>query len=88
MLTLRVKLTIHSDDTTHPARATFDELSEVHEAQAVFQVNETEYIDRDDWGFKITYRSQESFVQSTDLREIERVMADVAPNTFEEKLGY
>lgn len=83
--TLRVVLTVSEADPHEGAQAAFEQLSERHDAQAIFQVNRTPYVD-DDWGFRITYRSQTEFVQSTSLVEIERAMARVAPNTFERRV--
>lgn len=85
MRTLRVKLTISESGEHGAARAAFDEIAERHSDQAVFQVNETRYVDEDDWGFKLTYRANSDFCQSTSLREIDRAMAQVAPNSFERR---
>ncbi len=87
MQTLRVKLHIPTEDPQDTARAVFDELADVHSDQAIFQVNESEYIDDDSWGFRVTYRSQKRFVRSTSPADIERVMRRVAPNSFERRLS-
>jgi len=86
MRTLRVKLTVSERDPPPEARATFERIAGCHEDQAIFQVNRTAYVDRDGWGFRVTYRSQEAFAQTTSLRELERTMARVAPHTFERRV--
>lgn len=86
MQTLRVKLNIPDEEAYQAAKNAFDEISEIHEDQAIFQVNQTQYVSEATWGFKITYRGQSQFVQTTSLREIERAMSQVAPNTFDERL--
>jgi hypothetical protein len=85
MRTLRVKLIIPEPEPQGPREA-FEKVSEVHADQAIFQINQTEYVGPDGWGFKITYRSNETFVQSTALAEIERAMAAVASNAFERRM--
>lgn len=86
MRTLRVKLTAPETGPRQAAQAVFDEVSELHSDQAVFQVNRTRYVDADDWGFRITYRSNEAFVRTTSLAELEDAMARVAANAFERRV--
>ena len=90
MQTLRIKLIIPADSADHAARAIFTELSQVHEDQAIFQVNQTEYISDDEWGFRIQYDTklyvEKEFIQSTSLMEIEQVMTQVAPQSFEQRI--
>lgn len=87
MWTLRVKLTVPSDDAHPVARATFETVSEVHEDQAIFQINETAYVDADTWGFKTSYSSGTGFMQTTNPATVERAMAAVAPVSFDERLA-
>ncbi|ERH11608.1 MAG: hypothetical protein J07HB67_00616 [halophilic archaeon J07HB67] len=87
MQTLRVKLTVPETDPPPGARATFEQAADRHEDQAVFQVNRTAYVDREGWGFRISYRSDGAFVQTTSLRELEATMAAVAPHTFEQRVA-
>ncbi len=87
MQTLRVKLHIPTEGPWDTARDAFDELADVHSDQAIFQVNESAYIDDDSWGFRVTYRSQTLFVRSTSPADIERVMQRVAPHSFERRLS-
>lgn len=87
MITLRVKLNVPETNPPSGAHRAFERVSEIHSDQAIFQINRTGYLDRRDWGFRVTYRSQGTFVRSTSLEEIERAMAAVAPNTFERRVG-
>jgi len=87
MQTLRVKLHIPNEDPRDTARQTFDQLADIHSDQAIFQINGSEYIDDDTWGFGISYRSQRMFIQSTSPADIERVMWHVAPRSFERRLS-
>lgn len=82
MRTLRVKLTLPEPEPRGPREA-FEAVSELHADQAIFQINQTEYVDPNGWGFKITYRSNETFVQTTALADLEQAMAAVASNAFE-----
>ena len=86
MITLRVKLNVPEANPPPGAYGAFEQVSEIHSDQAIFQVNRTEYLDRRDWGFRVTYRSQRTFVRSTSLEEIEGAMAAVAPSTFERRV--
>jgi len=86
MRTLRLKLTIPETEPPSAARETFQRVADLHEDQAIFQVNRTAYVARDEWGFRVTYRSQEAFVQTTSLRELEATMARVAPHTFQRRV--
>jgi hypothetical protein len=89
MRTLRVKLVV-SDEAHGAAREAFDELSEVHADQSIFQVNETHYVDDSSWGFQVRYETEihakQEFVQSTSPADIEAVMAKVAPDSFERRV--
>ena len=89
--TLRIKLVVSDGDGCEAAHNAFAELSEIHRDQAIFQVNETQYVADDGWGFKITYEtpvySHEEFVQSGSLPAIERAMAAVASDAFERRLS-
>lgn len=87
MRTLRVKLNLPSDDAYPAARATFETLSEVHEDQAIFQINETAYVNDDTWGFRVSYRSEAAFVQTTTPTAVERAMKSVAPVSFDKRLS-
>jgi maltodextrin utilization protein YvdJ len=82
MRTLRVKLTLPEPQGP---RETFEAVSELHADQAIFQINQTEYVDPNGWGFTITYRSNETFVQTTTLAELEQPMGAVASNAFERR---
>ena len=82
MRTLRVKLTLPEPEPRGPREA-FEAVSGLHADQAIFQINQTEYVDPDDWGFTITYRSNATFVQTTTLAELEPAMTAVASNAFE-----
>lgn len=88
--TLRVKLVIPERTSRREARAVFEELSEIHEDQAIFQINRTEYLDDDGWGFRIQYDTKlyvkKEFIQSRSLAAIERVMARVALESFERRI--
>lgn len=88
--TLRIKLVVSDGDGYEAAHDAFAELSEIHEDQAIFQVNETRYVADDGWGFKITYEtpvySREEFVRSVSLPDIERAIAAVAPDSFERRI--
>jgi maltodextrin utilization protein YvdJ len=86
MQTLRVKLNLPATDPPKAAQNTFETISEIHSDQAIFQVNQTQYLDSDDWGFRVTYRSNGTFVQTTSLAELERTMANVADNSFEQRV--
>lgn len=90
MRTLRVKLVVPESGSHREARAVFEELSEIHEDQAIFQINRTEYLDDDDWGFRIQYDTKlyvkKEFIQSRSLAAIERVMARVALESFERRI--
>lgn len=86
MQTLRVKLNLPATDPPEAAQSTFETISEVHSDQAIFQVNQTQYLDADDWGFRVTYRSNDTFVQTTSLTQLERTMANVADNSFEQRV--
>lgn len=89
MRTLRVKLIIPESDSYETARATFDALADLHADQSIFQVNQTPYVDAETWGFQIRYETElqttQDFVRSTSLREVERVMAEVASDSFEQR---
>jgi hypothetical protein len=88
--TLRVTLTLPEKGTHDAARATFEVVSEVHEDQAIYQINRTSNVDEDDWGFRIQYDAEiytrTDFVQSTSPAEVERVMSRVTPGAFEERV--
>lgn len=90
MRTLRVKLVIAERTSRREARAVFEKLSEIHEDQAIFQINRTEYLDDDGWGFRIQYDTKlyvkKEFIQSRSLAAIERVMARVALGSFERRI--
>ncbi|ERG97123.1 hypothetical protein [Haloquadratum walsbyi] len=86
MRPLRVKLNISEAGDHKPAREAFEKISTIHDDQAIFQINQTQYIDQDTWGFKITYRTQSEFIQTVCLGDIERVMWRVAPNSFDRKI--
>jgi hypothetical protein len=90
MRTLRVKLVVPGDGSRGVARAVFDELSEIHADQSIFQVNQTRYVGDGDWGFQIRYETEihtrDEFVQSTSLAELERAMARVGPESFERRV--
>lgn len=87
MRTLRVKLIIPDEGAYTTARDVFETLSELHASQAIFQVNQTQYVGEDTWGFQIRYETEihtkTAFVQSTSLRDIEQTMAEVGPRSFE-----
>lgn len=83
---LRVKLTIPETDPPPEAEDAFDAISQIHSDQAIFQLNQTQYVDGRTWGFKITYRTNQGFVQSTRLQEIEQLMAQIASNSFERRV--
>jgi hypothetical protein len=89
MRTLRVKLVV-SDEGHGAAREAFDQLSEIHADQSIFQVNQTRYVDDDSWGFQVRYETEihtrQEFVQSTSLADIEAVMVQVAPDSFERRV--
>jgi hypothetical protein len=91
MRTLRVKLIVPGGDSHDAARDAFDELSEIHADQSIFQVNQTQYVDDDSWGFQIRYETEihtkQGFVQSTSLADIEQVMNRVAPGSFEQRVN-
>lgn len=82
----RVKLTVSEASPPPTARAAFDELSALHEDQAIVRVDRTRYVDEDGWGFRVTYRTRDEFVQSTSLRAVERTMSRVAPTSFERRV--
>ena len=90
MQTLRIKLVIPPDSPDHAAHDLFTELSQIHEDQAIFQMNQTEYIADDDWGFQVQYDTklyiEREFIQTTSLAEIEQVMTQVAPQSFERRI--
>jgi hypothetical protein len=87
--TLRVKLTI-PNETDDAAHAAFETLSTVHADQAIFQVNQTQYVSEDSWGFQIRYETslhtQTAFIQSTSVPAIEDVMAQVALDSFDRRV--
>jgi hypothetical protein len=89
-LTLRIKLVVPDEDGYGTARDAFAELSAVHEDQAIFQLNETGYVDEDSWGFQVRYETplytHSEFVQSTSLSAVERAMVAVAPDSFERRI--
>jgi hypothetical protein len=89
-LTLRIKLVVPDADGYGTARDAFAELSAVHEDQAIFQINETRYVDDDSWGFQIRYETPlytcSEFVQSTSLPVVERAMSAVASDSFERRI--
>lgn len=89
--TLRIKFVIPDGDGYEVARDAFKQLSEIHEDQAIFQINETEYVDDDCWGFQIKYETslytRTEFVQSTSLLDIERATAAVASDSFEQRIS-
>ncbi|TSD09747.1 hypothetical protein DP107_13865 [Haloglomus irregulare] len=88
--TLRIKLVVSDGDGCEAAHNAFAELSEIHRDQAIFQVNETQYVADDGWGFKITYEtpvySREEFVRSASLPDIERAIVAVAPDSFKRRI--
>ncbi|ERG91623.1 MAG: hypothetical protein J07HQW1_01657 [Haloquadratum walsbyi J07HQW1] len=86
MRPLRVKLNISEKDHHTAAREAFEEISTIHDDQAIFQINRTQYINQDTWGFKITYRTKSGFIQSVCADAIEQVMWQVAPNSFDRRL--
>ncbi len=90
METLRVKLVVPESGPSKTAREAFDELSAVHEDQAVFQLNQTEYVDEDNWGFSVTHTlrgpGNREFVQTTSLADIERAMARAAAGPFDKRV--
>jgi hypothetical protein len=98
MRTLRVKLNVpnvpsvpdETSDGDDAAHAAFETLSTVHADQAIFQINRTQYVDEDSWGFQIRYETslhtQTAFIQSTSVPAIEDVMAQVAPESFEQRV--
>lgn len=91
MRTLRVKLNI-SEETADgdAAYAAFERLATVHADQAIFQINQTQYVGEDSWGFQIRYETslhtQTAFIQSTSVPAIENVMARVAPGSFDRRV--
>lgn len=89
--TLRIKFVVPDEDGYEAAHDAFEELSEIHEDQAVFQVNETQYVDDDCWGFETTYETplytRTEFVQTTSLPDIERAMSAVAPRSFQQRIA-
>lgn len=87
MRTLRVKLNIPEEGDHRQARNAFTQISNIHADQAIFQVNQTPHITDEDWGFKIEYRANTGFIQTTSLKDIERVMAQVAHNRFERRIN-
>jgi hypothetical protein len=87
MRTLRVKLHIPEDDTRDTERQVFDMIADIHSDQAIFQVNESEYITDERWGFAITYWSQRTFIQTTSPADVEHAMWQVAPPSFERRLS-
>ncbi|MFB6175598.1 MAG: hypothetical protein ABEI99_00340 [Halobaculum sp.] len=86
MRTLRLKLNVSPDNPRPEARTAFETLSAIHEDQAIFQINETPYVDDDSWGFRASYRSEAAFVQTTSPAVVERAMATVAPRSFNERI--
>jgi len=86
MRPLRVKLNISEEEHHSAARETFETISTIHDDQAIFQINQTQYINQDTWGFKITYRTKSEFIQSVCLNDIEQVMWHVTPNSFERRV--
>lgn len=86
MITLRVKLSIPETDPPPGAEDAFTTLSEIHSDQAIFQTNQTEYVDKQNWGVKVTYRTRQEFVQSTRIARLERVMSQVGSNSFERRI--
>jgi maltodextrin utilization protein YvdJ len=86
MIPLRVKLNIPETDPPPGAKDAFDAISEIHSDQAIFQVNQTQYVDERSWGFRVTYRENRGFVQSTRVQEIEQLMSQVASNSFERRV--
>lgn len=86
MISLRVKLNRPETDPPPGATEAFTDLADIHSDQAIFQVNQTQYVDSENWGFKLTYRASSEFVQSTRLSEIERRMTRVAPSSFERRV--
>lgn len=86
MISLRIKLNLPETDPPSGAAEAFTDLAKIHSDQAIFQINQTEYVDRENWGFKLTYRANSGFVQSTRLSEIEQGMARVAPSSFERRV--
>lgn len=90
METLRVKLILPENTPSQAAREAFDELSAVHEDQAVFQLNQTEYVDEDSWGFSVTHTlrgpEDREFVQTASLVDIERAMARAAAAPFDKRV--
>lgn len=90
MRTLRVKLVVPDEGSYATARDVFETLSELHASQAIFQVNQTQYVGEDTWGFQIRYETEihtkTTFVRSTSLCDIEQAMAEVAPHSFERRV--
>ena len=90
MRTLRLKLVVPGEGAPDTARRVFDRLSDIHSDQAIFQVNQTPYVDNDSWGFQVRYETEiytrTEFVQSTSPADIEQVMAQVAPDSFERRV--
>ncbi len=90
MQTLRVKLNIPKQGAYGAALDAFDRISDIHEDQAVFQVNQTEYVTEDTWGFSVTHtaknHSKAEFAQTTSLSKIEQAMANAASHTFEKRI--
>jgi len=90
MRTLRLKLIIPNEGAPDTARRVFDRVSDIHADQAIFQVNQTPYVDADDWGFQVQYETtvytRREFVQSTSPAEVEAAMSRVAPDSFERRV--
>lgn len=86
MDSLRMKLNLPETDPPPGATEAFTDLAEIHSDQAIFQINRTQYVDSENWGFKLTYRANSGFVQSTRPSEIEQTMARVAPSSFQRRV--
>lgn len=90
MRTLRVKLNVPNETDDDAAHAAFETLSTVHADQAIFQINQTQYVSEDSWGFQVRYETslhtQTAFIQSTSVPAIEDVMARVALDSFERRV--
>ena len=49
METLRLKFNVPVTDPPQAAQNVFETISDVHNDQAIFQVNRTQYLNVDDW---------------------------------------